>query len=139
MRIPGGISLIYVLYMAVILPMAAIRSKRRFESANSAGAFPKQGLTRTTIYLSTLVSLTLLFFLSWAVGQTFQYGLFPIERIGVPEIGIELSALAFQFVMMLVARAVRSPEERRTMAVYKIVPRTATEWALFVPVCVAAG
>lgn len=139
MRVPGAVSLLYLLYVAVVLPMAAIKSKRRFDRAHAPDAGPGSELTRTTIYASTLASLTILFLLSWAAGRTFEYSLFRMERLGNREVGIGLAALSFQFVMMLTARAVRPPEERRSMAVYKLVPRTPAEWALFVAVCVAAG
>jgi membrane protease YdiL (CAAX protease family) len=80
-----------------------------------------------------------LFALSWGAAGTFGLDLFGVPRLGAPEIAIGAIALAAQFAFMLLARAMHSPAERRKLPVYRIVPRTSSEWLLWLPVCSAAG
>jgi membrane protease YdiL (CAAX protease family) len=114
----------------------AFRSKRLIAPAN--GAAPA-AVTRTQIYQSTLASLLLLFAFSWFTGRSWGFQPFAAEALGAREWLIGAAALAIQAPLVWVNRLLRSADERRKMVLYRLLPRTKPEWALFVVMAIAAG
>jgi membrane protease YdiL (CAAX protease family) len=72
-----------------------------------------------------------LLLLAWLTGRSFDYHLFLVGSLGAREILAAFAALAACFVLRSLARAFRSEEERRKMAVYLLAPRSPREWALW--------
>lgn len=134
----GGVLLVYLL---VLLPWLAYRSALRMRAARSGttvpGAEPLPPLTG--ILAGTLIMLIALFLLAWLTGRGYQFNVFWFETIGGREIAAGVAALAGYFVLRLLSRALRTPEERRTMAVRQLMPRTRKEWTLYLAVGLAAG
>jgi membrane protease YdiL (CAAX protease family) len=95
--------------------------------------------SRQHLLRSTLVSLALQFYVSLVVARDVGYEIFGVPALGVREVLAGLTALALCFSLIPVNRAIRSAAERRAMPVYKLIPRTAAEWSLYVPVALAAG
>src|SRR6185312_7942915 len=134
MRAVGPSSAIYLFVLLVLAPLMAFRTAKRFNAPDQRSIPPL-----ATLYLNSLVMLAILFSLAWATARTFAYDLFALPHLGVREICAGAAALAFQFAMQLASHAVRSPEERGSMPVNRLMPRTARERALYSSASVAAG
>lgn len=130
MRLPGAPSLFFLAYLLLFLPWVAFRSARRLRPAD---ALRPQALpvSRERLWGGTLAAQLALFLITWVTGRTFGYRIFAVKTIGVREILAALAALAVCLALRGVSRAVRSEEERRAMAVYRIAPRAPREWALW--------
>ncbi len=134
----GGVLLVYLL---ALLPWLAYRSALRMRAARTGAPLPgSDPLPPLTGILSgTLTLLIALFLMAWFAGRGYQFDLFWYESIGLKEIAAGVAALAGYFVLRVVSRAIRTPEERRTMAVRQLMPRTRNEWVLYILVGLAAG
>jgi membrane protease YdiL (CAAX protease family) len=140
MHLPGLRSLVYLFVLLVWMPWMAFQSKRWMTPAPAeADKAAKPIPSRTRVFASTLVSLTLVFLLAWYTGKDFGYPIFAAPPTGARAVLPGAAALAVLFALMSLNRAMRSPEERRTMAVYKLMPRTEREWVLYVVTALAAG
>jgi membrane protease YdiL (CAAX protease family) len=116
----------------------AFRSARRLRATGEEGtarALP----SRETIWISTLMSLGILFLLSWLVWRGFGYEIFTVPALGWRDLGAAVLALGACFAIRAVLRAVRPDDERRRLLVYQLVPRTGREWALKSATVLAAG
>ena len=138
MTLPGSPSLVFLLYLLVVLPMAAIRSARVLRAAR-AGAMPKAFPTREAIWIRTMISLGALLFLSWMVGRTFDYDLFAAPPLGARDLALAAGALLACFAQRQALRALRPEEERRRLMVYFLAPRSPREWALAIGTILLAG
>ena len=144
MHLPGLPSLFFLFVLLFLLPWSAYRSALRFRAARAVArddggsatpAFP----SRELIWINTLISLALIGGLAWWVGHGFGYPVFALPALGWREIGAAVLALAGGFGIRAVVRASRTEEERRGLAVYRMVPRTGREWALWTAAILAAG
>jgi membrane protease YdiL (CAAX protease family) len=128
MRVPGPPSLFFLFYLLVFMPWVAIRSAQRFREIRKTG----QSLSsRDAVWIGTLVNLSLMLLLAWLIGRGFGYPFFARPHVEVRAVLATLAALAACLVLRALARATRSDEERRSMVVYAIAPRTAREWVLW--------
>ena len=133
-------SVAFLFYLLVFMPFMAIRSKRRMLPPPAADGSPGRPIpSRAQMLSSTLVSLALLFYISRITAGSFDYAIFTVPHLGVREGFAGFSAVAFCIALARVNRAMRSPVERRTMPVYKLLPRTPAEWGLYVVVALGAG
>ncbi len=141
MRFPGALGMVLLLYLLVLLPWAAWRSARHLRAARSGTAPPgaRPIPSRTQIFATTLAMLAMLFWLAWITGRTFGYDIFAIPSFGLRELLAGLAAFAAQLGLRRVNRAIRTEEERRKMPVYGLLPRTRTEWTLYLVTAIAAG
>jgi membrane protease YdiL (CAAX protease family) len=138
LRSPGLLGGIYLFYLLAFMPWMAFRTKRRMTPDPDAAA-PAPLPTRTRIFASTILSLALLFFVSWQTGSTFEFAPFAGPPFALRDALAAAAALAAMFALMLANRAIRSPEERRKMTVYRLLPRAPAEWALYVVMAIGAG
>ncbi len=130
MKFPGLPSLFLLAYLFILLPLAAVRSARRLRPAD--GAQPSHPTpTRDAIWTSTIISQGVLFLLAWMVGRSFDYEIFAIRSVGLAEIAAAAATLVFVFVLRSVSRVIRSEEEKRSMVVFLLAPRTRREWILW--------
>lgn len=138
MRLPGAGSLVILFWLFVLLPWSALRSARVVAAHRAAhgGALP---VSRTSIWLSTLLVMALLLLFSWFVGRSFGYDAFAVPPLGVREYGLAVAALVTCLGLRLVARRMHRPEERRGLVVFAIAPRTADERALAIVVILVAS
>jgi membrane protease YdiL (CAAX protease family) len=138
MNAPGPLSGVFLFYMLAFMPWMAFRTKQRMApraGVPSAAPLP----SRTRLFVSTIISLALLFYLSWITGRTFGFAPFAAPPLRVRDVLAGVATLAVMLALMLVNRAIRSPAERRKMAVYRMLPRAPGEWALYVVMAIGAG
>lgn len=129
----GTSSAVYLIFLLVLAPALAFKNAKVFKAR--ANALP----ALSTIYLNSLVMLAVLFALAWFTARSFAYGLFATPALGVRAWLAGAAALAFQFATQYVSRAVRTPEEHRTMPVLRLTPRSAGERALYSVASIVAG
>ena len=140
MHVPGLPSIVFLVYVLLLMPWMALRSKQRLlPRPDPEGAPARPVPSRPQVFASTLVALALLFALSWITARDIGFDPFAVHAVGAREMLAGAAVLAFHFMVMLANRAVRSREERRTMAVYKLMPRTPAEWALYVVTALTAS
>jgi membrane protease YdiL (CAAX protease family) len=90
------------------------------------------------IWANTLVAQGILLGLAWLAGRSFGFRFFvPVSR--PRDFAAAAAALALCFGLRALARALRTEEERRTLAVYRLAPRRPVEWAAWSAVAVAAA
>lgn len=137
MRLPGAPALFFLLYLLVLLPWMALRSARRLRAARDGGgaALP----ARAAIWKGVLLSQVLLLFLAWVTGSVFDYRIFALPALGWRDLLAAGAALGGCFLLRSIARATRTAEERRRLAVMLLAPRTRQEWALWVATVLVAS
>ena len=126
MHIPGFASLVFLLYLLVVLPWIAIRGAGVLHAARDgpdAGPLP----SRASIWIQTIIAQTLLFALAWYAGREFGFRVFALPAVGAREIVAALVALAAYVGLYVLSRVVYSDAERRRMLIYLFAPRTARE------------
>jgi membrane protease YdiL (CAAX protease family) len=91
------------------------------------------------LWASTLVTLGVLLVLAWRVGASFGYSIFAVPSLTLRDVLAALAALAVLLGLRVVAQRIRSKAERRTLAVYRMAPRTGREWMVWSATVVVAG
>ncbi|MGH7654328.1 MAG: CPBP family glutamic-type intramembrane protease [Gemmatimonadaceae bacterium] len=134
----GISSAAYLIFLMALMPALAFKSARAFNAPpDAAGRRPVP--PRSTMYLNSLAMLVVLLAVAWFVARTFAYDLFAVPALGARAWLAGACALGFQCAMQYVSNVIRTPEERRTMPVLRMMPRSASERALYSVVAVAAG
>lgn len=135
----AGILLLATLLLA--LPWLAWRSALRLRAARSGTESPDTSPlpSRSGIFIGTLILLSALFFLAWLTGRTVGYDPFHVERLGLRELLAGLVALAAALGLRWVSQAIRSEAERRNLPAFAFMPRSSTEWGLYLTTAVTAG
>lgn len=131
-------SQVFLLYLLVLLPWVAFRSAKAFNAPEgSAASRPMPSLSQ--LYANTIAVLGVLFLLAWFTARSFGFAIFAAPHIGVRDALAGGGALLFCFALILVSRAIRTPEEFRDMPVNRLLPGTARERALWSMTAVGAG
>lgn len=127
--------------LLVVLPWLAWRSALRLREARSGTEAPGTPPlpSRSGIFIGTLILLSSLFLLAWLTGRTFGFDPFHIERLGTRELLAGLAALAGAFGLRWLSQAIRGEAERRNLPAFALMPRTSTEWGLYLATAVSAG
>lgn len=127
--------------LLVVLPWLAWRSALRLREARSGTEAPGTPPlpSRSGIFIGTLILLSSLFLLAWLTGRTFGFDPFHIERLGTRELLAGLAALAGAFGLRWLSQAIRTESERRNLPAFAFMPRTSTEWGLYLATAVSAG
>lgn len=133
MHLPGPPSLLYLVYLLVVMPWLALGTRRVMAKP---GELP---VTRSQAYGSTLISLGLLLLASVLVARTLHYSVFAIPHLTPRELRLGAGAFAFQLGFLWLSDRIRNPEERRNLILYRLMPRTGREWGLFAAMSIAAG
>jgi hypothetical protein len=136
----GLSSAIYLAYVLLLLPWVAFKSARAF-NARLRLPGPAAALPLERIYANTIAMLVVLFALSWVTARSFQSErlIFAAPHIGARELLAGVAALLFYFVMMYANLTTRSPDERRAMAINRLVPRTRAAKLLYSATSIVAG
>ena len=123
------------------LPWLAWRSAQRLRAARNGTEAPGTPPmpSRSGIFIGTLILLFSLFLLAWLTGRSFGFDPFHLERLGRRELLAGIAALAGSFGLRWVSQAIRSETERRNLPAFAFMPRTPTEWSLYLATAVAAG
>jgi membrane protease YdiL (CAAX protease family) len=135
MQTPGTASLVFLGYLLLFLPWAALRSARRLRAGGQVVLPP-----RTRLWSATLIQQGMLLVLAWFTARS--YGDQPLRAPAALEarhLLAALGALALYFGLRAVARALHSEEERQRLVVFQIAPRTTPEWALWIAVVLVAS
>jgi membrane protease YdiL (CAAX protease family) len=141
MRAIGLSSLIYLLYLLLLIPFAATRSAKRF----NAPALPDQAPparplpSRLRTFVSTSIILAVLFALAWFTARSFSYNIFTVRRLGAREALAGASALAVCIAMIFVGRAIRTPEEIANLPVNRLMPHGPRETLAYSVMSIVAG
>jgi membrane protease YdiL (CAAX protease family) len=133
---PGGPSLLFLAFLLGLLPWGALRSRRKMRSALERTG-PGSRSERLVIWANTLCAQGLLLLLAWLAGRSFGFRFFvPAAPRAAAAAAI---ALATCFGLRALARAWRTEEERRRLVVYRLAPRSAVEWGVFVLMALLAA
>ena len=127
--------------LLVVLPWLAWRSALRLRAARSGTESPDAPPlpSRSGIFIGTLILLSSLFFLAWLTGRTLGFDPFHVERLGIRDLLAGLAALAGALGLRWVSEAIRSDAERRNLPAFAFMPRSSTEWGLYLATAVTAG
>ena len=144
MTIIGLPEWVLLCYLCAFLPWAALRSRRRIRPLESSDPFVRAaaeaGLPGTSWMLaSSLVMLMVLGAICIAIAPNWRYDLLGGEPVDTRAIALGAAALVLQLGLFAIARGWRSPEERRRLAIVRLLPRTRGQWALMVALVLAAG
>ncbi|HET8946646.1 MAG TPA: hypothetical protein VFQ07_06655, partial [Candidatus Polarisedimenticolia bacterium] len=133
---PDGPSLLFLAFLLGFLPWAAVRSARRVRPAlERSGPGSRRG--RLLVMANTLFAQGLLLLLAWLAGRSFGFRFFaPAAPWAVLPAAV---ALAICFGLRALARAWRTEEERRKLVVYRLAPRSAVEWSVYLVLALAAS
>lgn len=135
---PSVLAWFFLIWVLVILPWLAIKSARylrRVKADPAATPLPP----RTRILTGTLLMLVILLYLSWLVAGETGPNLFALPAFGAREAAAGTATFLVYLLLRQLSRALRTPEERRRMALYALLPRTAPEWRMYVATSIAAG
>lgn len=138
MHVPGPGPLLFLFYLLVFLPFVAIRSAQRIRAADR-GKASRPLPSREAIWGTTVLSLVVLFVISWITGSGFGYRIFAVPALGGVDILYGGVTLVACLALREIARRIRPEEERRRLFVYRMAPRSPREWVLWVVTCVCAG
>jgi len=102
---------------------------------------PGTGTTRERLLIwgNTVLAQAMLLLLAWLAGRSFGFRFFVPVGTRVRDAAAAAAALLACFLLREAARRLRTEEERRTMAVHRLAPRSASEWAAWSVVAVAAA
>lgn len=147
MHAPSLLGAWLLVWLFVVLPRAAWRSRRVLDAARGSphartdpdarASAPE--ITRARILTGTLLVLGLTFAIAWAVARELELGLFAHARLGPRELLLGAAALALLLALRLLARVGLSREQRLRRRALAWLPRTRGEWVLFAATSVAAG
>ena len=133
------IVLLFLAWLLVLLPMAAIKSARRMKEARE-GASARPLPPREAIWKGSLLMLVFMGALAWAAARTVHVPLFRAPQAAPWLVAtLSVAALGACLVLRAISRALRSPEELRRMAVFALAPRTRREWVFWSGTVLAAS
>ncbi|MCX5755939.1 MAG: CPBP family intramembrane metalloprotease [Gemmatimonadetes bacterium] len=129
------VSFIFLVVLFVLLPRAALRSARQLRQAHVDGQAPP----RLRMALSTMFSLTVLWFLAAINSAAYGKHLFSLGGLGLREVGIGVIGFALLLLTIPISRALRKPDEDRRRLIFSLAPRNAREWVVYALIAVMAG
>lgn len=138
MSLPGTPSLAFLTVIFLLLPWLALRSGRRLRAAFDAA----EGTTAPTanqVWVSSLLLQALLLYLAWRVGSGFEFEIFAAPDLSGTAILQAAAALLACLGIRALARIGLTADDRRTMMVYRLSPRTGRERALQLVTIVASS
>ncbi|HEY2854519.1 MAG TPA: CPBP family intramembrane glutamic endopeptidase [Gemmatimonadaceae bacterium] len=132
-------SALFVLLVLVVMPIGAVRSKALVATRARPRANTRRAPKRGDILARALVIQLFLFGLSFLVARHQRMHLWSWTGVRPTTIGIAIGALAVLLGVGALSWRLRSPDERRTLWLRQLLPRTSLQWALWLAVSVAAG
>ena len=133
-------SVLFVFLVLVVLPLGAVRSR----STIARGARQRTGgrsrpPRRSDVLTRALVVQLLLFTMSFVVARHERMDLWSWTGLRPVNVGIAIGALTLLLVLGALSWQLRTPEERRTLWMRHLLPRTSAQWALWLVLSLAAG
>lgn len=130
----GTESLLFLVFVVVLIPLAARQTSLRLKSQ-----VPGRPVTRLSYWKSAVLFQGLLFFLAWVAGSSFDYKFFAVPHLTATDVLLSVAALGACLGLRLLARLVRSPEEWKKLSVFERAPRNSAELAWFVAAVLSAS
>ena len=133
-------SVVFVLLVLVVMPIGAVRSRSTVAEGRRgrAGAHARPP-GRADVLTRALVVQLLLFALSFVVARHERMDLWSWTGLRPVNVGIAIGALTLLLVLGALSWQLRTPEERRTLWMRHLLPRTSAQWALWLVLSLAAG
>lgn len=133
-------SVVFVLLVLVVMPIGAVRSR----STIALGRRRRTGgrvspPRRSDVLTRALVLQLLLFAMSFVVARHDRMDLWSWTGMRPVNVGIAIGALTLLLVLGALSWQLRTPEERRTLWMRHLLPRTSAQWALWLVLSLAAG
>ncbi len=134
-------SAVYLIYLLLLIPFAAIRSARILNAPPPAdGSAPARRIpTRMQMFNNTSLILSVLFALAWFTARSFGYKIFALPALGAREVAAGVVAQALAFALIYVGRVIRTAEEIRNLPVNKMMPQNPRETVAYSLMAVIAG
>jgi membrane protease YdiL (CAAX protease family) len=132
---PDLLGAYYLFLLCLLVPWLAWRSRAQLKAMEAAGVYP----AAKRMYLSSIVQLLLIGAFAWWVGRSWNFDPFAAPVVGVREWLAGAAVLIVNIGIMEISRRNRTDDERRTMFVYRLAPRSTSDVALFVVVAIVAG
>jgi membrane protease YdiL (CAAX protease family) len=121
--LPGPMSLAFLAYLGLLLPLGARRTAALLRGQHPARPAP----SREQIWRSALFVQAILVFLAWFTGSGFGFRMFAMDDVTPLDVGAALVALVLLFGLRSALRRLRSEDELRQLEVFRRAPRTRRE------------
>ena len=126
---------LFLIFVCVLLPVAALRQHRRMSGDAAGGGTPD--VPRTRLYLSGLFTHAVFLVLVWSTARYFSTSLLASYRPRLPHVAVGLAALTLGLLPLLPRLQLDNPVGRARTKL--LAPQTTREVLLFGVVCVSAG
>jgi len=138
MQILGAVSLAFLGFILIVMPVAALRSGRQLRRLmGDGGRLPAE--VRVGLMASTLILQVVLFAGAWLTAHSTGGSFFNTPPLQGRHWLAAAGALAVLLLLRQTSEWLRPTDERRGLLVNQLVPRNRREWVLWVGVSVAAG
>jgi len=127
-------STVFVLLVLVVMPIGAVRSK-----SIVAGRRGRPAPRKSDILARALLVQMLLFAFAFFVARTEGMAIWSWTGLNPGTIAVAAAALAILLFVGALSWQLRTPDERRTLWMRHLLPRTSGQWALWLVVSLAAG
>jgi len=127
-------SAVFVVLVLLVMPIAAVRSKSII-----TGGRGRQAPQRSDLLARALFVQLLLFAFAFLVARHEAMPLWSWSGLRLDTIAIAAGALTLLLTVGALSWHLRTPDERRTLWLRNLLPQTASQWALWSVVSLAAG
>lgn len=133
-------SVVFVLLVLVVMPIGAVRSRSAIAQEPRRGPGGRARPPGRSDVLTRALALQLLLFgLSFVVARHERMDLWSWTGLRPINVGIAIGALTLLLVLGALSWQLRTPEERRTLWMRHLLPRTSAQWVLWLVLSLAAG
>ena len=122
--------MLFLFYLLLVLPWMAFRSRQKLNNGREADIDRFSDAELDRIWRITLINLSIMFVLSWAVGDGFGFRIFVLPTLNADVILATTAALLLCLLIRRVARRIRPHSERRKLLVFALAPRNRRQWLL---------
>jgi membrane protease YdiL (CAAX protease family) len=132
-------SILFVLLVLVVMPIGAVRGRLLVATARQRRPIRRRPLRKTDVLAQALVVQLFLFAISFVVARSEGMALWSWTGLRILNIGTAIGALALLLAVGALSWQLRTPDERRSLWVRHLLPRTSAQWVLWLILSLAAG
>ena len=133
-------SVVFVFLVLVVMPIGAVRTRSAVAGGRRRRTRERtRPPRRSDVLTRALVVQLLLFTVSFVVARDERMDLWSWTGLRPVNVGIAVGALTLLLVLGALSWQLRTPEERRTLWMRHLLPRTSAQWALWLVLSLAAG